>query len=875
MISFGRWLLMALGLATLLCIAVPDASAHRRDPDKARLVASDSPDPFLPPGQSSKLSCLVYLRKVAGLGDDEEDDDSDCDDDRGGNRHHRKSFHVTIQWTIKSGSSTIRTIERTVELHPPFTYVKLPVGNGNKKKKFAKVLVDLIWNGERSNGQAAPAGTYNYVAVAEFTRTHEHRNRTVEKLIDESDPVNGTVTISSSGTVPTISLTSPAEGLLTSSATIVVSGSVSGTSPITVTLNGAAVPVANGAFSVNLPLAEGASTIQVAATNALGTATVVRQVTRDSTNPVISISSPPTGSTTASPMPPFVVGYTDLGSGVDTSTFSISLDSVAIQSSFAVGANQATFTPTTALAPGAHLLVASVMDRAGGLATAQSSFTIAAKPEAPSVNPFPSTTNVPLITLSGGKPTNTALLVDGVERVPLSAATSWVTSKTLVEGFNSIVLTTRSDFGLESAPVTVNVSLDTVPPPAPVSSIPPAVTTTNTVTLSGTKEPGTAVIINGVIVSPIDNSTTWTATVPLQEGSNNVVVECIDAVGNKSLAAGSQQTAIADEKPVIRDLIVTPSEITEGQSTQVTYRLFAAVPPQENADLSVRVRVEAGDLLIRELFSGVQQAGPDGPSYSASWNGTDFTGTPAIVNQSYRVVVSASRVAPTTLARDLVDANPKETAILLTGSQHFVSSDKKLEIIFRPDDAKMAIKAFPSISPRASKLLTTRSLHPQGCYRIAVDRPFSGAAVGVLTCADANGGMLRPFYWDETQQDWAAVGRSNWNPSSKKLSFTLPGAGLLVFATTDDVDQPYLADVRLTGSKLTLRVRDDTSGVDTRRLRLRRQGRDIRLAHHLQNGIHDVAIAAEGITSLENLTLYVEDWAGHGRLFPLKEGVAP
>jgi hypothetical protein len=502
------------------------------------------------------------------------------------------------------------------------------------------------------------------------------------------------------------------------------------------------------------------------------------------------------------------------------------------------------------------------------------SIALSPRPAPPSVDPFPPVTGVPLITFTGHKPANTELLVDGLVRVPLSAATSWTTTKTLAPGPNTFLFSDRTAFGIESLPVTVAVTLLNAPPEPPIVSVLPEFTNSRTITLSGSKQSGTGIVVNGVVVVPVDDLTTWSATVTLQENRNELEIHAVDRAGRLSLAAGSQLAGIASGKPVIRDLAVAPAEIRPGESASITYRLFAVVPPAENAGLDVSVRIEAGDLLIKQLFSGVQQAGPDGPTYTATWDGLDGAGRAALVNTSYRVVVSAARVAPTSSPRELVDPNPKETAVLVLGSQHVLSRDKKLEIVFRPDDAKLVIDAFPPLPARAGRLLTSRGLHPRGgCYRVRIDRPFDGAAVGVLTTAQADGGMLRPFWWDELQQDWRPLGRTNWNPSSRKLSFVLPGPGLVVFATSSDVDDPYISDVRLDGASLTLRARDNSSGVDTRQVRLRRGGQDLsaRIAHKLLNGVHDVQLTVDEVSSLDGLTLYVEDWAGHGRLFPLDE----
>ena len=52
--------------------------------------------------------------------------------------------------------------------------------------------------------------------------------------------------------------------------------------------------------------------------------------------------------------------------------------------------------------------------------------------------------------------------------------------------------------------------------------------------MTGTKAAGTGVGINGSLLVPIDETTLWSATVPLAEGLNNVAVYGIDALGQRS-----------------------------------------------------------------------------------------------------------------------------------------------------------------------------------------------------------------------------------------------------------------------------------------------------------------------------------------------------
>ncbi len=106
---------------------------------------------------------------------------------------------------------------------------------------------------------------------------------------------------------PTLNITSPAEGLITASETITVSGTTNDatSSPTTVTVNGNAVTVsANGSFSTTVTLAEGENTITIIATDAAGkTSTVTRHVTRNSKIPQIkSVAITPNPANTGASM---------------------------------------------------------------------------------------------------------------------------------------------------------------------------------------------------------------------------------------------------------------------------------------------------------------------------------------------------------------------------------------------------------------------------------------------------------------------------------------------------------------------------------------------------------------------------------------------
>lgn len=89
---------------------------------------------------------------------------------------------------------------------------------------------------------------------------------------------------------PTLSVTTPAEGLITNQTTVTVSGTTNDvtSSPVTLTVNNTPVTVqSNGTFSTQVTLSSGANTITIVATDSAGkSTTVTRHVTLDTGAPV-------------------------------------------------------------------------------------------------------------------------------------------------------------------------------------------------------------------------------------------------------------------------------------------------------------------------------------------------------------------------------------------------------------------------------------------------------------------------------------------------------------------------------------------------------------------------------------------------------------
>jgi len=100
--------------------------------------------------------------------------------------------------------------------------------------------------------------------------------------------------------------------------------------------------------------------------------------------PVLS-TNPADGTAVGSTSPQITISYSDTGTGVDTATFTVTIDGIDYRPQFAVGPASATSQPT--LSGGQHVIAASVRDKAGNLGQITSRFTIASFLSLPDATP--------------------------------------------------------------------------------------------------------------------------------------------------------------------------------------------------------------------------------------------------------------------------------------------------------------------------------------------------------------------------------------------------------------------------------------------------------------------------------------------------------
>ena len=91
------------------------------------------------------------------------------------------------------------------------------------------------------------------------------------------------------------------------------------------------------------------------------------------------------------------------------------------------------------------------------------------RPDAPSLQPVISPTDVGAQTLSGAKDATTSLWINGNQVIPLNASTTWSYQVTLTEGVNRFELTCRNEAGEESPSVVASIDYES--PPLPISNL--------------------------------------------------------------------------------------------------------------------------------------------------------------------------------------------------------------------------------------------------------------------------------------------------------------------------------------------------------------------------------------------------------------------
>lgn len=150
------------------------------------------------------------------------------------------------------------------------------------------------------------------------------------------------------------------------------------------------------------------------------------------------------------------------------------------------------------------------------------------KPLAPTVSVNATTCTNPA-PVTGTKQSSTSVWINGVEVVPLDESTTFSTSVQLMEGTQTLTIWVQSATGDKSDTIEVSTSLDLTRPAAPVIPDPPLVIMPAEYEITGTKDAGTSILVNGAEVVPANADTTWSHTVTLALNNNPFRITARDA----------------------------------------------------------------------------------------------------------------------------------------------------------------------------------------------------------------------------------------------------------------------------------------------------------------------------------------------------------
>jgi hypothetical protein len=342
---------------------------------------------------------------------------------------------------------------------------------------------------------------------------------------------------------PEVAITSPTDGAFVNTPLLRVTGTVTDDGVLAeVTVNDFPATVAGGVFTADVPIAEGVNAITVRAVDAMGNESfATATVSLDSVAPALTILEPVAGRFVSSVPPEVALAYTDGGSGVDSTTFRISLGPVV--PSCEVGPSEA-LCQLPLLASGDYVVEVEIRDGVGNLASASRAFQLVVDREVPVVSIAEPTegsyTRTATVRVSGTVSDDSgslaSLLVAGREVAPVPGPFS--AEVTLQEGEADLLVVATDETGKQGS-ARVRVVVDTTPPTL-VVEVPVTGQTTNqpSTPVSGRADDVNGISrveVGGASVPLADNR--FDAEVPLEEGSNEVTVRAVDTAGNSGDAA--------------------------------------------------------------------------------------------------------------------------------------------------------------------------------------------------------------------------------------------------------------------------------------------------------------------------------------------------
>jgi hypothetical protein len=445
-------------------------------------------------------------------------------------------------------------------------------------------------------------------------------------------------------------VTTPASGAVVNTPRPAISGTSEPNTTVTLSIDGAVVGTtaasASGSwsFTPSSALTEGIHSVTARATDAAGNTSPTsspRSFTVDTVAPLVPEVLTPASSAVVNTSRPVISGTVEA-----SSTVTISIDGTVVGTAAASASGSWSFTPSTALAEGAHSVTARATDTAGNTSSSSSprSFTVdTVAPSVPVVTTPASNavvnTSRPVVSGTAEAGSTVTISVDGTVTATATANASGSWSFTpgtaLADGTHSVTARATDVAGNTSSTSSPHsFTVDTVAPSVPVVTTPTsgAVVNTSGPIISGTAEAGSTVTISidgataGTTAASASGSWSLTPSTALAEGSHSVTARATDAAGNTSPTSSPRSFSVDTVAPSVP----------------------AVSTPASGAVVSTSRPVISGtaeaDSVVTISFDGAV-AGTTVASTSGSWN---FTPDTALADGPHSVTVQATDAAGNT-----------------------------------------------------------------------------------------------------------------------------------------------------------------------------------------------------------------------------------
>ncbi len=365
----------------------------------------------------------------------------------------------------------------------------------------------------------------------------------------------------------------PADGAVTSDNTPTYSGTAEPGSLVTVMVDGtpvgtiAADGAGNWTFTPASPVEDGAHTVRVTATDAVGNTSPTSSpntFTVDTLPPAAPVVIAPANGSVTSDNTPTYSGIAEPGSVV-----TIVVEGTPVGTTMADGAGNWSLTPVAPLADGPHSVSATATDAVGNISPTSNTnaFTVDTMPPAAPVVLIPANgsvtgNNTPTFSGTAEPGSTVTVSMDGssVGTTIADGAGHWsfTLASPVADGTHTVHVTATDAVGNTSPDSSPNTfTVDTTAPAAPVVETPAdgSLIGDNTPTYSGTAEPGSTVtvIVDGASVgsTTADGAGNWSLTPAsaLADGAHTVSATATDGVGNTSPNSPTNAFAVDTAMP--------------------------------------------------------------------------------------------------------------------------------------------------------------------------------------------------------------------------------------------------------------------------------------------------------------------------------------